>query len=128
MSDIVYTYSEVADALENVTWKRSYIPSKFVNGRYVEGTEADRVFYDEEFEWSQADEYDVIPTEIGDIKIIEADTGGEGHGEDISVVIYVEDTGQFFKKEGCYRSYDGSEWDGDLREVSPVERMVMFYE
>ncbi len=47
---------------------------------------------------------------------------------DMYVVIRSERTGQLFRKDGWYQSHSGSEWDGDLYEVKPVERTVVFYE
>jgi hypothetical protein len=65
------------------------------------------------------------------VELVEADTGGEGHGEDIYMVFKTTDVNgdiQYWRKEGYYASYDGSDWDGDFREVRPVERVVTFYE
>jgi hypothetical protein len=65
------------------------------------------------------------------IDLEEADTGGEGHAEDIYMVFKTTDidgTEQYWRKDGYYASYDGSDWDGDFREVRPVERVVVFYE
>lgn len=59
------------------------------------------------------------------------DTGGEGHAEDIYMVfrtVDVDGTVQYWRKEGYYASFDGDNWDGDFREVKPVERVVTFYE
>lgn len=50
----------------------------------------------------------------------------EGGGEDVDVVFRVGD--QLFKKWGAYYSHNGTDWDGDLREVHAVERLVTFYE
>ncbi len=65
------------------------------------------------------------------VELVEADTGGEGHGEDIYMVfktVDVDGAEQYWRKDGYYASYDGSDWDGDFREVKPVERVVTFYE
>jgi hypothetical protein len=59
------------------------------------------------------------------------DTGGEGHGEDVYMVFKTTDVDgavQYWRKDGYYSSYDGGEWDGDFREVDPVEKVVTFYE
>jgi hypothetical protein len=52
--------------------------------------------------------------------------GGEGSGEDVYVVFKAGT--QFFCKSGYYASYDGSNWDGDVREVRPVTRDAIFFE
>lgn len=65
------------------------------------------------------------------VELVESDTGGEGHGEDIYMVFKTTDadgTVQYWRKDGYYASYDGSDWDGDFREVRPQERVVTFYE
>lgn len=59
------------------------------------------------------------------------DTGGEGHAEEVYMVfktIDIDGAVQYWRKDGYYASYAGSEWDGDLREVELVERTVVFYE
>jgi hypothetical protein len=65
------------------------------------------------------------------IEKAEFDTGGEGHGEDVYMVfktVDVDGTEQYWRKDGYYSSYGGTDWDGDFREVRPVERTVVFYE
>jgi len=51
---------------------------------------------------------------------------GEGGGEEVSVVIRAGD--QLFEKSGYYASHYGADWDGDVREVQPVERTITVYE
>lgn len=68
--------------------------------------------------------------DFGTVKVIE-DFGGEGQGETRYIVIEVTDSAgatQFFRKDGYYSSYDGSDWDGDFREVKAQPRTVVFYE
>jgi ribosomal protein S3AE len=92
-----------------------------------------------ELHWGDVDSHEYsfakysLPVEFHGrlLELVESDTGGEGHGEDIHMVFKTTDvdgTEQYWRKEGCYTSYDGSEWDGDFREVRPVERVVTFYE
>lgn len=50
----------------------------------------------------------------------------EGGGEDIWLVVRAGD--QYFRKAGWYASHDGAYWDGDCREVKPVQRMTTFWE
>jgi hypothetical protein len=58
------------------------------------------------------------------------DVGGEGQGETrYAVFSFTDETGiKYFRKDGYYASYDGTTWDGDFREVTPQERVVVFYE
>jgi hypothetical protein len=58
------------------------------------------------------------------------DTGGEGHGENVYMVFRLVNAQgtHFFKKEGYYASHYGTDWDGPFSQVTPVERMVTFYE
>ncbi len=59
-------------------------------------------------------------------KVVEADTGGEGHGESCHYVFQVGD--QLFRKDGYYASHYGTDWDGSLYEVQAVERTATLYE
>lgn len=139
---MTYTAVEVQDALENLTWteyypvyKRSETPNAWGVRNYakddkgaliVERTEE----YTQEFSWSEAENmvghvYDVL----GGVEVVASDPGGEGHGENIYTVVRVNETGQLFRIDGYYASYgDGSVYDGHLRPVNAIERMVMVYE
>lgn len=60
-----------------------------------------------------------------------AEYGGEGQGDDYWVVVSVSDglTSRYFRMDGWYASYgNGGELDGEVSEVTPVEKMVVFYE
>lgn len=63
--------------------------------------------------------------EFIDYELVET-TGGEGKGDEASIVIKIGD--QYFRKEGYYASHYGYDWDGDLEEVRPkvVERVEYF--
>lgn len=50
----------------------------------------------------------------------------EGGGEHVFVIIKAGD--QFFRKTGYYMSHYGSDWDGDVTEVHPVEKTITVYE
>lgn len=60
------------------------------------------------------------------VEFVASDTGGEGHGESVWVVVKIGD--QLFRKPGYYASHYGTDWDGTLEEVQVVERTVTFYE
>lgn len=68
-----------------------------------------------------------LDTEIGKITFVQAE-GGEGEGDHAHLVLHTEATGQYFRIDGWYQSYDGLYLDGDLREVQLVQRLVNFYE
>lgn len=44
------------------------------------------------------------------------------------IVLYFEDHDVFIKKEGYYTSYDGYDFDGDLRIVRPRQKTITYYE
>jgi hypothetical protein len=54
------------------------------------------------------------------------DHGGMDKGSDRWVVFKVGD--QLFKKSGFYASHYGTDWDGPLVEVKPVEKTVTVFE
>jgi hypothetical protein len=59
-----------------------------------------------------------------------AEYGGEGQGDQYWVVISVSDgiTTRYFRRDGWYSSYNGSELDGDTYEVVPKEKTIVIYE
>lgn len=108
---------QVKDALD--AWSRE---------RYSEYSKS---YYTEDWDWGEA-EYaykDGINIEIDGVwvpvTVVEADTGGEGHGEHVFVVIKVGN--QYFKKDGYYASHYGTDWDGSFAEVEPYEKTVTDY-
>lgn len=72
------------------------------------------------------------PVTIRDIEVAcsESVGGHEGDGEVRYIVVSISDgtDTRWFRKDGYYASYDGTTWDGVLREVKPVEKTVTFYE
>lgn len=66
---------------------------------------------------------------VGVIEVVE-DEGGEGQGDEYWFVLKITDgeSVRFFRMDGYYASYDGGYYDGELKEVHPVERVVTFYE
>lgn len=59
-------------------------------------------------------------------EVIEADSGGEGHGEHCEIIVKVGE--QYFRKIGAYFSHYGTDWDGPFEEVEAVEKMVTVWE
>ncbi len=68
--------------------------------------------------------------EVPELGLLEAveDYGGEGQGEEFWVVFRVVSTGQLFRVDGYYSSYDGGSLDGSPYEVVPVEKTITVYE
>lgn len=107
-------------------------PRYFTGDKYTAS-----VCFESWWEWADAEEYDyVVVPGLGVVSAVEFDTGGEGHGENTYMVFKVEPTTEtdgvnetyFYRIDGYYSSYGGSDWDGNLYEVTPVQRMVTFYE
>lgn len=63
------------------------------------------------------------------IKCLE-DFGGMDMGSERYVVFSMTDeTGtRYFRKDGFYQSHYGTDWDGEFREVRPVEKTITVYE
>lgn len=99
--------------------------------------EADRAEVDSEnVDWFELEEYfynkhrSIDAKPFGILSKEAFDTGGEGHGENVYMVFrLVNDDGTFFfKKDGYYASHYGTDWDGPFSQVTPVQKMVTFYE
>jgi hypothetical protein len=68
---------------------------------------------------------------LGTVTVLETVGGGEGSGEYLHKIVRVSNAQgdhRFFQKQGCYMSYNGSTWDGDLFEVRPVQRTVTVWQ
>lgn len=63
------------------------------------------------------------------LKCVE-DFGGMDMGSERYVVFSMTDeTGtRYFRKDGFYQSHYGTDWDGEFREVKPVEKTITVYE
>jgi hypothetical protein len=61
------------------------------------------------------------------IEVIE-EFGGQGLGNLCFIVYYVKDYNLYFKIEGFYSSYSGSEYENDPFIVTPVIKPVTFFE
>ena len=111
-----YTVAEVKDAID------AYSVEVDVHGG---GT------YTAEWDWNEVDYQDekynvlILRGEKVPFEVTESDTGGEGHGEYVFIVIKVGD--QLFRKEGYYASHYGTDWDGDFEEVETYEKTVTAY-
>lgn len=83
-----------------------------------------------EYQWGSTKPF-VVDGIDGTIEVVDT-AGGEGQGDHAHIVfkvVTVDGDEQYFKIDGYYSSYDGTDWDGsDLFEVRPIERTVVFYE
>lgn len=70
-------------------------------------------------------------TPVGLIEVAENHGGGEGSGEVRYIVFKLTNsdlTIQYFRIDGYYLSFEGSSFDGNLKEVKAVVRPVTFFE
>lgn len=75
------------------------------------------------------DEIGTLETSLGTVEEVEQVGGGEGDGEHTHVVLKTVSTGQLFRINGHYYSYDGTNWDySRLYEVRAVTKTVVVYE
>lgn len=81
-------------------------------------------------------DYEITEAElegIGHVKVID-NVGGEGEGDHRHLVFQLTPTDgneevQYFKLDGYYSSYAGTEWDdSDLYEVRPKQKTITVYE
>jgi hypothetical protein len=71
----------------------------------------------------------VVFTDVGTVKLVD-NYGGEFLGDELWFVFSVttpEGT-QYFRMDGWYQSFHGGEYDGELHEVTPKEKVVTVYE
>lgn len=64
-------------------------------------------------------------------KVVKVDDyGGEGQGDEYWVVFSVTkgDVTRHFRMDGWYQSYNGGEFDGDLKEVRPKQKTITVWE
>lgn len=92
----------------------------------MEAIETDFEGYDSEF-WHEAGDAAVELPSLGITTEPIEDFGGEGMGDSVYVIFKIGD--QFFKKDGYYSSWNGTDWDeGEpLHEVAPAQEMVTVY-
>jgi len=114
--------------------------NEFKEAYYEDGSSDSRFFYElfcgdlDSFnlpcKWSATERLQLedILAKYG-YETLEGDYGGEGEGEYCYGVISF--MGKYYKAEWTYYSYNGCEYDNienTIKEVSPVERLVTFYE
>lgn len=100
------------------------VPYRYTPWRAAE--EVDSTLGGSEF-WHEGEENGPFELpEFGTLAYVDGEHGGEGSGENIWQVwsVTADDEVQYFRKQGYYASYDGSNWDGDLYEVEPFEKTV----
>jgi hypothetical protein len=113
-----------------------YIQSELIDNESGEAywDELRTVLEDGGFTPWKGDRIDIKPFPHGKV-LVEDDeeTGGEGSQESIYIVFSVESYDnhpfneggkRYFRKQGYYASYDGSNWDGDFHEVWPKQKEI----
>ncbi|MFF0498479.1 hypothetical protein ACFYU5_18885 [Nocardia aobensis] len=72
---------------------------------------------------------------IGNVRVVDSVGGGEGSGEEMYLIFSVQPEGEkyawnvkYYRKDGYYASFDGSNWDGGFFEVKKVQRTVTLFE
>jgi len=81
--------------------------------------------------WSEFLEIEKVNVNGVIVDVVEQVGGGEGSGEHMHVVFsftFPDSTVEYWRKNGYYVSFDGSYWDGAFVKVTPVQRVVTFYE
>lgn len=65
---------------------------------------------------------------LGKIQTIQT-IGGEGKGDEYSIVIYIVQFNVYLRADGYYSSYDGVDWaDTEWYEVTKQEKTIIVYE
>ena len=64
------------------------------------------------------------------IELVHAEGGHSGDGEYAERVFEHDNNGEkiYVKITGFYSSYDGTDWDSDLKQVSPLKKTITVYE
>jgi hypothetical protein len=103
---------------------------EFLARAYYSGDPETEFLFDEDVEWGEAAytfskdvEFDGLV-----IKCVE-DFGGMDMGSTRYVVFSISDCNntRFFRKDGFYASHYGTDWDGEFREVKPVQKTITVY-
>ncbi len=94
---------------------------------FVESDDTDKYYFSTESVFQELQHgYVVEVPDLGTLEHVDS-YGGEGQGDEYWVVFKVTSTGQLFKVDGYYSSYDGGSLDGDVYEVTPVQVTVTQY-
>lgn len=82
------------------------------------------------FVWKYETPSEGVPVAGLGTVFLEKEYGGESQGEEYWMVLRVVngDSTRFFRIDGYYVSFDGGNFDGPFHEVSPIEKLVTYYE
>lgn len=84
------------------------------------------------YHWRDTRNEPALVLGVGLVETVDDHGGGEGNGDETWVVVQVTDveTGDvtYYRKNGYYSSFDGTDWDGSFTEVTPSERTITVYE
>jgi len=116
--------TELASILENHVHKGTYISTL---------TEEETPWEDSGWRaWKESgDEWETVDG-VGRVRVTD-DFGGEGQGDNYYLVFEImNDThpwgNRFYMLPGYYTSFEGGEYDGDLYEVTPVQKTIIVWE
>lgn len=114
-----------------------YIKSELIDNESMEvyWDEMRTVLEDGGYTPWRSERVDIKPFPHGKVRVEDdEETGGEGSQESIYIVLsvtaHVVEDGigaerkRYFRKQGYYASYDGSNWDGDFHEVWPKQKEI----
>lgn len=86
---------------------------------------------DSDNSWDEFAEIEEVNVNGVVVEIADQTGGGEGDGEHMHIVFsftFPDGTVEYWRKDGYHVSFDGNYWDGDFYKVTPVQRVVTFYE
>ena len=67
-------------------------------------------------------------SKIGNGEIVHEKGGYEGEGEEVIRVIFLKDHNIYFKIGGFYSSYNGTDWESTISQVTPKEKTITVFE
>lgn len=126
------TASEIEDAILGYEYTVSYPEISWSTGRRVETGKT--ISYTETLDWHDlwcdgTSDPIQIPG-VGRLEVV-ATHGGEGQGDQAWVVVSITDAFgdvKLYRKDGYYSSFEGADFDSELREVVVKEKVVSVYE
>lgn len=65
---------------------------------------------------------------FGEIEEVDSEGDCEGGGEYAMKVLYFKDHDIYLKIEGAYYSYNGTDWDDNVKEVRPKQKTITVFE
>jgi len=76
--------------------------------------------------WGDIEAQKLLET-VGPTKIVHQEGDREGGGDHSEVVVHFEEHDIYLKATGYYSSYNGTEWNDEMTEVRPQEKVITVY-